>query len=282
MAAGAGSELTMDTTVVLNDGKEIPVLGFGTFQIDDGGECEHAVRHALEAGYRHIDTAHVYGNEASVGKAIAQSGVRRDELFITTKTPFDLSPASIRKVFEQSLSKLQTDYVDLYLIHWPTTDELAAPWETLVELRQEGKCRSIGVSNFSVRRFEKAFFPYVSTVPSINQVECHVFNQRRDIVQYCRAKGMEIEAYSPLTRGQRLSHPVVSGIAENHGKNPAQVMIRWLLQRGIVTIPKSANPEHIGQNADVFDFALTDDQMQRLNALDEGMEVQDWHPRGFY
>ena len=282
MSAASEGEMTLDTTVTLNDGNEIPILGFGTFQIDDGPECEQAVLHALEVGYRHIDTAHVYGNEASVGRAISGSDVPRDELFVTTKTPFDLSPSNIRQVLGQSLEKLQTDYVDLYLIHWPMTDELAVPWETLVELRQEGKCRSIGVSNFTVRRFEEAFQPDISTLPAVNQVECHVFNQRPDIVEFCREKGIEIEAYSPLTRGQRMSHPVVTEIAASHGKAAPQVMIRWLLQKGIVTIPKSSNPDHIRQNADIFDFALSEEQMRRLDELDEGLEVQDWHPKGFY
>ena len=274
--------LSMETTVELNDGNAIPILGFGTFQVADGAECERAVLGALEVGYRHIDTAHVYGNESSVGRALAESGVPREEVFVTTKTPFDLSPAAIRKAFEQSLRKLRVEYVDLYLIHWPMTDELGPAWETLEQLRREGKCKSIGVSNFTAARFEKAFWPRAGSAPAINQVEVHVFNQRRDLVDYCRRKGIQVEAYSPLARARRLSHPVLKRISQECGRSPAQVMIRWLLQKGIVAIPKSVHRERIEQNAQVFDFALTTEQMETLDGLDEDLTVQDWHPKGFY
>jgi len=279
---GQAGDLTFETRAQLNDGNEMPLLGFGAFQLEDGDQCERAVLDALEAGYRHVDTAHVYGNEASVGRAVAGSRIPREDLFITTKTPFDLSPSSIRSVFEQSLSKLGTDYVDLYLIHWPMSDELAAPWETLEELRQEGKCRSIGVSNFTVARFEKAFFPQASSVPAVNQIELHVFNQRPDLVQYCRAKGIQAEAYSPLARAQRLDEPALVQLASEHDKTPAQVMIRWILQKGVVAIPKSASRERMRENADVFDFALTTDQMAVLDGLNEDLTALSWRPKGFY
>lgn len=280
---GAGTGLSIETGVTLNDGNRIPILGFGVFQIDDGAECERAVMDALEAGYRHVDTAFVYGNEASVGSAIARSEIARADLFVTTKTPFDLSPESIRSVFEGSLERLKVEYVDLYLIHWPMADALLCPaWETLEQLRDEGKCRSIGVSNFTVRRLEDAFLGKVSTVPAVNQFEMHVFNQQQGLVGYCRGKGIQAEAYSPLSRAQRLSDPAIRQISAAHGKSPAQVMIRWLLQQGTVAIPKSATTSRIRENADVFDFELSDTQMRLLDGLNDDLSVQSWRPKGFY
>ncbi len=274
--------LSLETCVQLNDGNRIPLLGFGVFEVQPGGECERAVSAALETGYRHIDTALVYRNEASVGAAVAQSGIPREDLFITTKTPFELVPDRIREAFQGSLERLQIDYVDLYLIHWPVTDELAPAWETLQDLRSEGRCRSIGVSNFTVPRFDNAFLPRVSTLPAVNQVECHVFNQQCELRRYCESKGIAVEAYSPLTRARRLDDPTVRRIAAECEKSVPQVMIRYLLQQGVVTLARSASPDHIRQNADVFDFSLTPEQMRRLDALNEDMEVQDWHPKGFY
>lgn len=277
------SDLNITSELALNDGNGIPMLGFGTFQIEDGKLCEEAVLCALEAGYRHIDTAFVYENEGSVGRAVADSGIPREDIYITTKTPFQLTPDRIREVFQGSLERLRTEYVDLYLIHWPMNDDLiVSAWETLEELQAEGRCRSIGVSNFTVARFEQAFLPGVSTVPAVNQVECHVFNQRRELRNYCSEKGIAIEAYSPLTRGQRLDDPAVGEIASECGKSVPQVMIRYLLQRGIVVLAKSATADHIRQNAEVFDFELTSEQMHRLDGLNEDLEVQDWHPQGYY
>jgi diketogulonate reductase-like aldo/keto reductase len=275
--------LTPATALEMNDGRRIPILGFGVFQIDDGRACETAVREALDAGYRHIDTANGYRNEASVGKAIAQSGVPRDRIFVTTKTPLTHVGADIRTGCEESLRKLGADYLDLYLIHWPLDDALlVGAWQTLEALRAEGKCRSIGVSNFSVRRFEEAFLGKVATVPAVNQIEVHVFGQQRELVTYCEGKGMLIEAYSPLARAQRMADPTLQRLAADHAKTPAQAMIRYLLQKGIVTIPKSVTPERIRENADVFDFELAADEMRLLDELNEDFFSLTWRPKNYY
>lgn len=277
------TQLAPDTALKMNDGRRIPILGFGVFQIDDGRACESAVREALDAGYRHIDTANGYRNEASVGTAIAQSGIPRDQIFVTTKTPMTHVGADIRTGCEESLRKLGTDYLDLYLIHWPLDDaRLVGAWETLEALRAEGKCRSIGVSNFSVRRFEEVLLGKVATVPAVNQVETHVFCQQRELVAYCEKKGILIEAYSPLARAQRMSDPTLQRVAADHGKTPAQAMIRYLLQKGIVTIPKSVTPERIRENADVFDFELVAEEMRLLDGLNEDFFSLTWRPKNYY
>jgi diketogulonate reductase-like aldo/keto reductase len=274
----------MERTLLLNDGNRIPRLGFGVFQVKDPASCRRAVREAVDAGFRHIDTAWVYGNEEAVDDAIAECGVPRADIFLTTKADFDLSPDKIRRTFEASLKKLRTDYVDLFLIHWPFGDDLAPAWSVLEELKARGRCRSIGVSNFTVARFEKAFFPRAKSVPAVNQVELHVYNQQRALVDYCRGKGMAIEAYSVLTRGARLASaaPALAAVAAETGRTAAQVMIRWVLQKGIVALVKSATPERIRENAAALDFELAADQMRRLDALEAGIVVQDWFPKGYY
>ena len=275
--------LTPDTALKMNDGHQIPILGFGVFQIDEGRVCERAVREALDAGYRHIDTATGYRNETSVGKAIAGSGIAREKIFVTTKTPFSHVGADIRIGCEESLHKLATEYLDLYLIHWPLDDaRLVEAWETLEALRAAGKCRSIGVSNFSIRRFDEAFLGKVATVPVVNQIEVHMFGQQRELVKYCEAKGMLIEAYSPLARAERMSDPTLQRVAAGHGKTPAQAMVRYLLQKGIVTIPKSVTPERIRENADVFDFELGAEEMRLLDDLEEGLFSLTWRPKNYY
>jgi diketogulonate reductase-like aldo/keto reductase len=277
--------LSPGSTLPLPDGHRIPLLGFGVFQMQDGAACERAVLDALAAGYRHIDTAWVYGNEQFVGHALARSGLPRRDYFLTTKTDFELKPAKIRATFAASLDKLRTNYVDLLLIHWPFADQdLPAAWAVLEELQAAGQCRSIGVSNISVARFEKAFFPKVKTLPAVNQIEFHVYNQQRELVEYCRAKGMAIEAYSVLTRGHRLAQPdpVLAAIAAATEKTVPQVMIRYVLQKGIVALVKSVTKSRIIENADVFDFELSAEQMQQLDGLNRNLVVQDWFPKGYY
>jgi diketogulonate reductase-like aldo/keto reductase len=269
--------------VQMLDGRAMPRLGFGVFQIEDGPVGRDAVLTALAAGYRHIDTAQMYHNEATVGQAVAESGLAREDIFITTKTPFDLTPDSIRRTLGESLEKLQTDYVDLLLIHWPMADELLpGAWSVLCELQEAGRCRSIGVSNFTVRRFEEAFFNKGCSVPAVNQIELHVFYQQRELVRYCREKGMVLQAYSPLARGQHMDDARLCRIAADCGRTPAQVMLRWLLQKDIVVLPKSVTPSRIRENAEVFDFELTPEQMATLDDLDAGIVVQHWTPKGFY
>lgn len=279
-------ELSIKSTANLNDGNTIPRLGFGVFQLDDSDACETAVLSALDAGFRHIDAALKYGNEGYVGNALAKSGIPREELFLTTKTDMDdMSPAGIKAGFAGSLDRLQTDYVDLFLIHWPMTDDVVpAAWDALVELRETGKCRSIGVCNFSVERFEKVFFPHTDIIPAVNQVEMHVYNRQQELTDYCRSKGMLMESYSSLARGARFGNPgdALVKISEDCGKSVPQIMLRYLLQLGIVVLVKSQTPKRIKENADVFDFELNDEQMTALKSLDEGLLVRDWAPDGYY
>jgi len=271
--------LNIHSTVRLNSGYEMPLLGFGVFQIENGPACERSVRDALEAGYRHIDTAAVYGNEESVGKALADSGVPREQVFVTTKLWLsEFGRDKTRKACETSLQRLKLDWVVLYLIHWPVRQGVAEAWETMQVLRDEGKCRSIGVSNFTVRRFEEAFFKSTDEVPAVDQVELHPFWNRQDLQDYCLDKGIQIEGYSPLVRGQRMDHPLLVKLAEHYGKSVAQVLIRWQLQKGIVVIPKSVRTERIRGNADVYDFSLSVADMDRLDGLNEDLHAIDWRP----
>jgi methylglyoxal/glyoxal reductase len=273
--------LNVGTRIELNDGNFIPQLGLGVFQLEDAAVCERAVVAALACGYRHIDTAAIYGNEEAVGRAIAASGIPREELFITTKCWIDdFGREATRKAFDASRKKLGLDVVDLYLLHWPVDETMMGAWETLVELRAEGAVRSIGVSNFSVRRFEELFFRHTDIVPAVNQIELHPFGSRPDVREYCAGKGIAVESYSPLARMKGMDHPELAAIAAECGKTPAQVVIRWHLQHGLVAIPKSQHPERIRDNADVFDFALTDGQMRRIDGLNEDRFVIAWRPGG--
>jgi len=277
--------LTIDSTVTMNDGNRIPLLGFGVFQLDEPSVCERAVLTALEAGYRHIDTALKYGNEASVGRALTRSAVAREDVFLTTKASFDQSPEAIRAGFANSLECLQTDYVDLFLIHWPMEDEtLPGAWETLQRMQAEGLCRSIGVSNMTLRRFEEVLFKHSSRIPAVNQIELHVYNQQRELVDYCRNKGMVLEAYSSIAQGKRLAQPgkALTDIAARHGKSVVQVMLRFLVQQDVVALVKSATPARIRENIDIFDFALDDEQMGAVGDLNEDFFVREWAPDGYY
>jgi diketogulonate reductase-like aldo/keto reductase len=252
------------SAVALANGVRMPLLGLGVFQVRSGRETEDAVRWALEAGYRHVDTAKLYGNEQSVGRALAASGIPRDELFVTTK----LLPRArdARRSLEDSLRLLDLDRVDLYLIHWPT-GEAGEQWAALERAYEDGLARAIGVSNWDAgllaRTVERA-----SVVPHVNQVEFSPFEYRRALLDDCRRLGVVLEAYSPLTRGHDLGHPTVTRIAEELGRTPAQVLLRWALERDIPVIPKSTRRERIAENAQVFDFRLGPEAMAALDALD--------------
>lgn len=277
----AGMALDRMTRITLNDGHTIPPLGLGVFQIEDATACERAVAAALDCGYRHIDTAAIYGNEEAVGRAISRSGIPREELFVTTKCWVDdFGREATRKAFDASRKKLGLEVIDLYLLHWPVDETMMGAWEALADLRAEGAVRSIGVSNFTVRRFEDFFFRHTDVVPAVNQVELHPFNSRPDVREYCRGKGIAVESYSPLARAKGLDDPALAAIAAECGRTPAQVVIRWHLQHGLVVIPKSQHPERIRENAEVFDFALTPGQMSRIDALNEGRFVIAWRPGG--
>ncbi len=248
----------------LADGTEIPVLGLGVWQVPDGAECERAVRWALEAGYRHIDTAQAYGNEGSVGRALRDSGVPREQVFITTKFyPARRDPVA---EIEGSLRRLGVDQIDLYIIHWPRRGPTRA-WPGMEAARERGFARSIGVSNFSVQELEKVM-AIASTSPAVNQVQFSPFEYRRALLEACQARAVAVEAYSPLGTGRHLSDPTVAAVAERMGRTPAQVLLRWCLQRETIVLPKSTHQERIEANAQIFDFSLSDDDMATLDALD--------------
>jgi 2,5-diketo-D-gluconate reductase A len=249
----------------LADGNEIPVLGLGVWQVPDGPECESAVGWALELGYRHIDTAQAYGNEASVGRALRESGVPREQVFVTTKFfPGGDDPAAAA---EESLRRLGLDYVDLYIIHWPQGGPTWA-WPGMEQAQQRGHARSIGVSNFSAGELDQ-LAAVASIAPVVDQVQFSPFEYRRALLERCEQGGIALEAYSPLGTGRHLDAPAVSEIAEQAGRTSAQVLIRWCLQRETIVIPKSTHRERIEQNAQVLDFELSEEQMSRLDALDQ-------------
>jgi diketogulonate reductase-like aldo/keto reductase len=251
-------------THTLADGHTIPVLGLGVWQVPDGPECVNAVRWALEAGYRHIDTAQAYGNEESVGRAVRDSGVPRDEVFITTKFyPGSKDPVAEA---EKSLKRLGVDYVDLYIIHWPQGGPTWA-WPGMQRARELGYARSIGVSNFSVAEVDEVL-AVADVAPMVNQVQLSPFEHRQGVIEANRAHGIVTEAYSPLGTGRHLSNTTVARIADGVGRTPAQVLIRWCVQRDLVVLPKSTHRQRIVENAQVFDFTLSDDDMAELDALD--------------
>ncbi len=257
--------------VALNDGETIPQLGFGVFQVPPEDTAEVATR-ALLAGYRHIDTAAAYGNEAGVGQALHAAGLEREEVFVTTKCANDdhgYEPA--KRALRASLDRLEMEHVDLYLIHWPvpTHDKYAETWRAFIELRAEGLTRSIGVSNFEPAHLERVIAE-TGVTPAVNQVELHPRFQQTGLRHEHTELGIATEAWSPLAQGGVLDDPVITGIAEAHGKSPAQVVIRWHLQLGNIVIPKSVTPERIIENFEVVDFSLSQAEVTSIEALDAG------------
>ena len=289
----------IDAKLALNDGRKIPQLGLGVWQISAGRKCETAMLTAFEAGYRHIDTASLYGNEESVGAAVRASGIARQEIFVTTKL-WNSDHANPERAFENSLRRLKLDYVDLYLIHYPVPQRLRS-WRALEKLRRQGKARSIGVSNFTSRHLTE-LLAQTDIVPAVNQVEFHPYLYQRELLEFCVARGIVITAYSPLTKGERLSDrkliaiakkypkvlitPASSGTkppflsADSHGdgtKSTAQILIRWAIQHDLAVIPKSANPSRIRENAEVFDFEITAEDMRTLDGFNENLRTC-WDP----
>jgi diketogulonate reductase-like aldo/keto reductase len=262
--------LNLQSRVTLSDGNTMPLFGLGVWAANPGQETQDAVSCALEVGYRHIDTASMYGNEQDVGSALNACGVPRNEIFVTTKvweTEQGYEPTL--RAFEQSQQKLGLEFVDLYLIHWPVEGQRVDTWQALERLQNEGRVKSIGVSNFSPNHLQE-IFESGKQRPTVNQIELSPFLQQRTIADFTRSAGIHLTAYCPLARGERFSHHSLQDIAEQTGKTPAQIMIRWGLQQGQTMIPKSVNPVRIRQNADVFDFTLSDKQMRLLAELDEG------------
>ena len=263
-------------TIILNDGNKIPSVGFGVFLIPADGPTYDAVLTALKAGYRHIDTAAAYFNETDVGRAVRDSGIPREEIFVTSKLWLqDYGYEAAKKGLEASLEKLGMDYVDLYLLHQPYGD-VAGAWKALEEARAAGKIRSIGVSNMTPKIW-KEFVPQFETIPAVNQVECNPFFQQRELREMLAGDDVKIEAYQPLGHGNSslLSHPVITRLAEKYGKNAGQIILRFEVQDGLIVLPKSTNPERIEGNLNIFDFALTEDEMDELHALDTGKGSHD-------
>jgi diketogulonate reductase-like aldo/keto reductase len=273
----SASSVTADGRArVLADGTQLPMLGLGVWQVPNGQECVNAVRWALELGYRHIDTAQAYGNEESVGRALRDSGVPRDAVFLTTKFyPGNRDPVA---AVEQSRQRLGVDHVDLYVIHWPQGGPTWA-WPGMERARQIGAARSIGVSNFSAGELEQLIAAGTAR-PAVNQVEFNPVHYRRGLLDACLKQDVAVEAYSPLGTGRHLSHKTVRLVADRAGRTPAQVLLRWCLQRGIPVIPKSTHRERIEENAQIFDFALSDEDMAALDSLDttSGTERALEHP----
>ncbi len=269
--------LSIDTRITLNNGVKMPILGLGTYQARGGKETEDAVVAALYSGYRHIDTASVYGNEVDVGKALSRSGVPRDDVFITTKLGNeDQGYDSAIRACKRSLKRLDLEYVDLYLIHWPVPGMRVQTWKALERLQKEGLCGTIGVSNFQQRHLEE-LLEVASIVPAVDQIEFSPFTYQRDLLDFCASQGIQLEAYSPLTKGQKLTDMRLADIAAQYNKTPAQVLIRWVLQKGVAVIPKSVNKERIIENADVFNFNILDEDMEVLDTFDEGLRTG-WDP----
>jgi diketogulonate reductase-like aldo/keto reductase len=256
---------------VLADGNEIPLLGLGVWQIPNGPECENAVRSALELGYRHIDTAQAYGNEESVGRGLVASGVPRDEVFITTK--FFPALEDPEAEAQRSLERLGVDQVDLYIIHWPQGGPTWA-WPGMERAQQAGYADSIGVSNFNVAELDE-LLSTAQARPVVNQIQFSPFKYRRKLLDACEEHGVTLEAYSPLGTGRHLSDERVRELADRLGRTPAQVLLRWCVQRDLVVIPKSTHRERIEENSQIFDFTLSDEEMAELDALDEtgGAEI---------
>lgn len=263
--------------LAMTHGGSIPQVGLGVYQSPRGEPTREAVRAALELGYRHIDTARVYGNEPDVGAAVAASGIAREDIFVTTKLwNDDHGYDAALRALDKSLERLNLDYVDLYLIHWPVAGLRRESWRALERAFDDKRVRAIGVSNYLVPHLTE-LLGHAKHKPHVNQIELTPFLQRRDTLALCAEHGIVVEAYSPLTRGERLDHPVIVSIAGATGRTPAQVLLRWGIQHGVVVLPKSVRRERIAENARVFDFTLDAAAMQRLDALEENLATG-WDP----
>lgn len=269
---------SLEDTTTLHNGVKMPWLGFGVWQINDGSAVTRAVKTAIKTGYRSIDTAAAYGNEEGVGEAIRDVGIPRDHLFITTKVwNADQGYESTMAAFNTSLKKLQLQYLDLYLIHWPV-DGYLDTWRALETLYQEGRVRAIGVANFQPEHLTDVM-QHSHIKPMVNQIEFHPYLTQERLIAFCRENSIQVEAWSPLFRGgDLLTNPVVRDIAAQHQKSSAQVILRWDLEQKVVTIPKSVHPERIQENANIFDFHLTEEDITRLTALNKGERVFEYDP----
>lgn len=260
--------------IELNNGVKIPQLGLGVFEEDfDISKTKSAVKYAIDIGYRHIDTAAIYGNEKEVGSAISETDVPRNELFITTKVWNDNQGYDrALKAFDQSLKNLRLDYLDLYLIHWPVKDKREETWKALEEIYQSGRVKAIGVSNYLVPHLEE-LIRYSHLTPAVNQIEHTPFCNMKDTHDYCKIHGIALESYSPMVRGLKRNHEALVSLARKYGKSTFQILIRWALDNGVITIPKSSSPERIKSNFEVFDFRLDHHDLEVLSTLHDNTRV---------
>ncbi|MHA2962136.1 aldo/keto reductase [Priestia megaterium] len=263
----------LQSTTTLANGVKMPWLGLGVYKVEDGQEVVDSVKYAIKAGYKSIDTAKIYENEEGVGQAIKESGVSREELFVTSKVwNADQGYDTTIQAFETSLNKLGLEYLDLYLIHWPVEGKYKDTWKALEKLYKDGKIRAIGVSNFQVHHLED-LIAGAEVKPMVNQIEFHPLLTQTEVREYCKKQEIQVEAWSPLAQGELLDNEVLTQIAEKHGKSTAQVILRWDLQNEVVTIPKSTKEHRIIQNADVFDFELNAEEVEKINALNQNHRV---------
>ena len=267
-------------TVKLVNGIEMPYFGLGVFKTHEGSEVENSVKWALEAGYRHIDTAAIYKNERGVGNAVKASGIDRKDLFITTKAWNDNQRSGkVMEGFEESLKLLQTDYVDLYLIHWPVIGKYTSTWKVMEDIYRSGRAKAMGVSNFLQHHLED-IFTIAEIKPMVDQVECHPYLVQQPLIDFCQQNNIVYEAWSPIMRGEVNTIPLFIELSEKYKKTPVQIVLRWDLQKGIVTIPKSVHKDRIVSNAEIFDFELTQDDIHRIDGLDKNERFGS-HPDNF-
>jgi methylglyoxal/glyoxal reductase len=265
--------MNISSKVKLNNGVEMPWFGLGVFLSKDGEEVENAVKVALQNGYRHIDTAAIYKNERGVGNAVKASGIPREEIFLTSKVwNTDQGYKTTMEAFEKSLEKLQTSYLDLYLVHWPKGQRSVETWKALEEIYKKGRVRAIGISNFLLHHLD-AFLPECKIIPAVNQYEFHPELLQPELLEYCKKRGIQPEAWSPIMKGRVNDIPVMQALAAKYGKTPVQIVLRWDIQKGVVTIPKSVTPERIISNADIFDFELSDEDIAKIDRLDKNGRI---------
>lgn len=279
------NKLKIDSKIILNNGTRMPVIGLGTYLSKNDEEVVNAVKWALASGYRLIDTAATYDNEEGVGRGIRESGVRREDIFVTTKLwNSDQGYESTLRAIDTSLEKLGLNYVDLYLIHWPTADEKGETsinkreetWKAMEEIYKSGKAKAIGVSNYMVKHLEE-MKEYATVVPVVDQVEFHPFLYQKELLDYCKQNNIQLEAYRPLTKGKKLDDKTVEEIANKYNKTDAQILLRWNLQHGCIPIPKSTHKERIEENINIFDFEISEEDMKKLDSLNQNLHLC-WDP----
>ena len=271
------NRISINTTVKLNNGIQMPLFGLGTYQAQPGKETKQAVLYALEIGYRLIDTAAMYMNEEAVGEAVRESGIPREEIFVTTKLwNADHGYEKALAAFDESLERLGLSYIDLYLIHFPVEVLRNESWKALEKILEQGKCKSIGVSNYMIWHLEE-LLKNSSTIPVVNQVEFNPYLYQKDLLEFCNSHKIVLEAYSPLTKGHKLNDPKLGEVASKYSKTPAQILIRWALQKRTIVIPKSSKKERIKENAAVFDFEITPEDMNLLDSFNQNLRTS-WDP----